>query len=82
MVEKYDFFPKVIGFNNSNKNNLYIIQSLKGPNLKKLFFFMNKYFDPLTILNITSDLLICLSYIHKEKIIHADLKPSNYVWDQ
>ena len=42
---------------------------------------MKKNFDPLTILNIASDLLVCLSYIHNEKIIHADLKPSNFVWD-
>lgn len=32
-LEKYNFFPKIIGYDNSNKNNLYFVQTLKGPNL-------------------------------------------------
>ena len=80
-LSKYNFFPKVIYFNNSDKNNLYFAQTLKGPNLKRLFFFMKKSFDPLTILNIAYDLIICLSSLHQENIVHDDLKPTNYVWD-
>lgn len=52
-----------------------------GPNLKKLFFFQNEYFDIKTILNIAIDLLFCLEKIHNEGIIHGDIKQSNIVWN-
>ena len=74
-LDKYNIFPKIIKFNDSDELGFYFAQTLKRPNLKNLFIFQKNYFDALTILNIASDLLICLSVVHKEKIFHSDLSP-------
>lgn len=80
-LEKYDIFPKVIKYDDSEELGFFLAQTLMGPNLKKILAFQNGFFDKKTILNIAIDLLLCLEKIHKEGIFHGDIKPSNIVWN-
>lgn len=79
-LEKYNLFPKIISKGNP-KNNDYIEETLIGIDVYRLFEFQNKYFDPVTILNIARDVIYCLSFLFKENIVHCDLKCDNFVWN-
>lgn len=79
-LEKYNLFPKIISKGNP-KNNDYIAETLIGIDVYRLFEFQNKYFDPVTILNIARDVIYCLSFLFKENIVHCDLKCDNFVWN-
>lgn len=71
-------FPKFYYHLLDDSGNL-LVESLTGPSLDKLYKFCNNAFDENTICNIGIDLLNCLEILHKEGIIHNDLKEDNIV---
>lgn len=75
--EKY--FPRIF-HSEFNKNNKIIIESLHGPNLIKLLDFCKGKFPMYTILSIAIELLKRLEALHKNGILHKDIKPSNIVF--
>ena len=58
--------------------NYYIIQQLQGPSLKKYINY-SKSLDYRTTLNISIELLLVIKNIHKNGIIHNDLKEDNII---
>jgi tRNA A-37 threonylcarbamoyl transferase component Bud32 len=60
--------------------NLIIIQSLLGPNLKKLFEYCGKKFSLQTICFIGIEIISRLKTFHSLGFIHRDIKPSNMAW--
>ena len=68
--------PKFLGKFKHNKEN-YLIESLIGPSLQRLYDFCENDFDLVTICNIGIDILICLEYLHDSNYIHNDIKLDN-----
>ena len=68
--------PKYIGKFKHNKEN-YLIESLIGPSLQRLYDFCDNDFDLVTICNIGIDILICLEYLNDSNHIHNDIKLDN-----
>ena len=64
----------------SNQKSILLIESLLGPNLKKLFSFCNNYFPLSTVCHIGIELISRIQEFHKYGFIHRDIKPSNMVW--
>lgn len=73
------FFPKLFYSEYSNSNKI-IIQSLHGPNLKKLAYLSGGKFPLYSILSIGIELLKRVEIIHSHGIIHCDIKPSNILY--
>ena len=69
-------FPKFYFHLLEDSGNL-LIESLVGPSLDKLYKFCDHSFDEITICNIGIDLLDCLEIIHKNGLVHNDLKNGN-----
>lgn len=63
------------------KEHLMIVSELLKDNLYDFYKYINdnsvEYFTIPRIQKITKQLLICLEFIHKLRIIHCDLKPEN-----
>lgn len=64
----------------SSHKNLILIESLHGPNLKKLFLFCNKNFPLKTICYIGIEMINRIQEFHSRGFIHRDVKPSNFAW--
>lgn len=79
-LEKYEIFPKIIKQATYELGD-YFDETLIGIDLYKLFKFENKFFNPITILNISIDILTCLSYLNEERIVYCDLKGDNFIWN-
>ena len=60
--------------------DLVLIESLHGPNLKKLFKFCGKKFPIRTTCYIGIEMISRLEEFHSKGFIHRDIKPSNFVW--
>ena len=71
------YFPSL--FYSSNKN-LIIVESLLGPNLRKLFKFCDNQFPIATICYIGIEAITRLEQFHTLGMVHRDVKPSNFVW--
>ena len=68
------FFSSVI-------NEQYVmIESLLGPSLDKLFIYCEKSFPMKTICLIGMDIVKRLRSMHKNGLLHRDLKPNNFAW--
>ena len=68
--------PKFFGEFKLKKEN-YLIESLIGPSLQRLYDFCDNDFDLVTICNIGIDIVICLEYLHESNYIHNDIKLDN-----
>jgi len=68
--------PKFFGKFKHQKEN-FLIESLIGPSLKRLYDFCDNDFDLVTICNIGIDVIICLEYLHDSNYIHNDIKLDN-----
>ena len=76
-------FKSLILFPNllySSKKKLILIESLLGPNIRKLFSFCNNRFPICTVCYIGVEIISRLQEFHSHGYIHRDLKPSNFVW--
>ena len=69
-------FPKFYYHEVADIGNI-LIQSLTGPSLDKLYKFCGLSFDETTICNIGIDLLECLEILHKDGLVHNDMKLDN-----
>lgn len=59
-----------------NKGELYIVEEfIKGDSLTTLFK-KGRHFDENQVINLLENILLILSDLHQEKIIHASLKPA------
>ena len=76
-LKDYQTFPSL--FFSSLKESV-IIESLYGPNLKKLFEFCGNKFPIQTICFIGIEIVSRLKDFHSQGFIHRDIKPSNLVW--
>ena len=57
-----------------------IVESLLGPNLKKLLTFCDNKFPIITVCYIGIEVISRLLDYHEKGYIHRDIKPSNLVW--
>ena len=72
-------FPKVKAMFKYNSKDV-VIETLLGPNLRKLLEFNGKMFEISTIFLIAISVLKKLEVLHREGILHNDLKLSNLAW--
>jgi len=56
-----------------------LVMDLLGPSLHDLFRFCGKKFTLKTVLMLADQLFERVEYIHKNNIIHRDVKPANFV---
>ena len=56
-----------------------MVMDLLGPSLEDLFQQCKKQFDLKTVLLIAIQLIQHFEKIHKERIIHRDVKPDNFL---
>lgn len=71
------FIPKVVEFLN---NKVLILEFIPGHNLKEIR--MKNRVEWREIRNIFLQLLDLISYLHKNGIIHGDIKPENIIYDR
>ena len=71
------FIPKVVEFLN---NKALILEFIPGHNLKEIR--MKNRVEWREIRNIFLQLLDLISYLHKNGIIHGDIKPENIIYDR
>lgn len=57
-----------------------MVESLLGPSLDKLFLYCGKSFPMKTICLIGIDIVKRLRSMHKNGLLHRDLKPNNFTW--
>lgn len=71
------FIPKVVEFLN---NKVLILEFIPGHNLKEIR--MKDTVEWREIRNIFLQLLDLISYLHKNGVIHGDIKPENIIYDR
>lgn len=71
------FIPKVVEFLN---NKVLILEFIPGHNLKEIR--MKDRVEWREIRNIFLQLLDLISYLHKNGVIHGDIKPENIIYDR
>lgn len=76
-LKDFHAFPSL--FFSSLKDSV-IIESVYGPNLKKLFEFCGNKFPIQTICFIGIEIVSRLKELHSQGFIHRDIKPFNLVW--
>lgn len=64
----------------SSRKNLILVESLLGPNLKKLFNFCDNHFPIVTVCYIGIEIISRLQDYHSKGYVHRDIKPSNMLW--
>ena len=60
-------------------NKLYLIESLHGPDLRKLKKFCGGSFSKETVYHIGADLLFYIEYVHNVGYLHYDIKDDNVI---
>ena len=58
-------------------DQIYIIETLQGPDLSKIRKFYGKNFSIITVYKIGIQILRCLKYIHQTGYLYIDLKENN-----
>ena len=58
-----------------------MVESLLGPSLDKLFNYCGKSFPMKTVCLIGIDIVKRLRSMHKNGLLHRDLKPNNFTWE-
>lgn len=72
-------FPDV-HFYGEWKGHKVMAQDLLGPSLDKVFKFCNKQFKIYTVLKLGINMFDLLEVIHRNNILHRDIKPNNFVY--
>lgn len=62
----------------SEENYRILAMQLLGPSIEKLFVSMNKHFSLKTILMLADQMISCLEFLHKNNVIHQDIKTDNF----
>lgn len=70
--------PKLYTFHKSN-SILYLSMECMGVNLMKLWKLCNQQFSEKTVLMVAIQMLFRLETLHKNHILHRDIKPDNFV---
>lgn len=90
LIGEYDFLKKLKGKqgivqvrefikqDQPGKQN-FIVMELKGQNLANYKKAQGRSFSPLVAINILLQMLEAIENVHREGIIHRDVKPSNFV---
>lgn len=75
-LSKFKIFTKVYDHFRL-QNQLYLIETLQGPDLSKLINFYGENFSILTVYKIGIQILRCLKLIHQIGYLYIDLKENN-----
>ena len=70
-------FPQIFYHNTFDKKN-FLVETLLGPSLERLFKFCTKTFTPQIVAKLGKEMVIRLRQLHKKGIIHRDIKPNNF----
>lgn len=68
--------PTTYWYGSEQRCNI-MVMDLLGPSLQDLFSFVGHYFSLKTVLQLGSQILSVLEYVHDKSFIHRDLKPAN-----
>jgi serine/threonine protein kinase len=72
------YVPGVLRIGTSQKWN-YMIMDYLGPSLEELFTYCSKQFTLKTTLMLAEQILSAIHNIHKNGIVHRDIKPDNFL---
>ena len=75
-LSKYKIFTQVYD-NMKLLNQIYIFETLQGPDLSKIKKFYGEKFSLITVYKIGIEILRCLKYIHQIGYLYIDLKENN-----
>jgi len=55
----------------------YVMEYVEGDNIEDLLFFQNQKFTEIEALDLMTQLLSIINYLHQHKIFHLDIRPPN-----
>ena len=79
ILKNEEGFPEIYCYGNL-RDQKYIVESLLGPSIEKLFIFCDKKFNLGSVVKIGKDMIKRLKQLHNKNIIHRDIKPNNFTF--
>jgi casein kinase 1 len=56
-----------------------MVMDIMGPCVEDLFDYCNRVFSVKTVLLLADQIISCLEFVHSRRVLHRDIKPTNFV---